>query len=163
MKTLPGCFVPDKHASAYQDLTVLSREVSYISEDQQMPTYTYDHIHLRSRDPEAAASYYHEMFGAKVIESVQPDGQKRIDLDISGLTVFIARVSADDDVPAAPSRPHLGLDHFGLRVDDLDEAAAGLKRRGAKFTVEPFELRPGVKIAFVRAPDDVRIELLERS
>lgn len=128
-----------------------------------MPNYTYDHIHLRTRDPEATARYYHEMFGAKIIESVQPDGQKRIDLDINGLTVFIARVSADDDIPSGPSGPYLGLDHFGLRVDDLDEAAVELKQKGAEFTVEPFVLRPGVKIAYVRAPDNVRIELLERS
>ena len=128
-----------------------------------MPSYTYDHIHLRSRDPEATARYYNEMFGAKLLELTQSDGQKRIDLDINGLTVFLARVSAQDNVPAAPDVPYIGLDHFGLRVDDLDEAAAELKRRGAEFTVEPHTIRPGVKIAFVRAPDDVRIELLERS
>ncbi len=125
--------------------------------------YTYDHIHLRSRDPEATAQYYHKMFNAKIIESVQPDGQKRLDLDINGLTVFIARVAPDDDVPVSPTEPYLGLDHFGFRVDDLDEAAAELKERGAEFTMEPHVLRPGVKIAFIRAPEDVRIELLERS
>ena len=128
-----------------------------------MPKYTYDHIHLRSRDPMATAQYYHEMFDAKIIESVQSDGRKRIDLDINGFTVFIARVSADDDIPAAPKEPIMGLDHFGLRVDNLEEAAAKLKQQGAEFTVEPYVLRPGVKIAFVLAPDDVRIELLERS
>ncbi len=125
--------------------------------------YTYDHIHLRSRDPEATAQYYHKMFDAKIIESVQPDGQKRIDLDINGLTVFIARVAPDDDVPVSPTEPYLGLDHFGFRVDNLDEAAAELKERGAEFTMEPRVLRPGVKIAFIRAPEDVRIELLERN
>ncbi len=128
-----------------------------------MPTYTYDHIHLRTRDPEATARYYNEMFGAKIIESVQSDGQKRIDLDIKGLTVFIARVSPDDDVPPAPPEPHMGLDHFGLRVDNLDEAAADLRQRGAEFTLEPRDLRPGLRLAYIRAPDDVRIELLERS
>ena len=128
-----------------------------------MPTYTYDHIHLRTRDPEATAHYYNEMFDAKIIESVQSDGQKRIDLDINGLTVFIARVSPDDDIPPAPTEPHMGLDHFGLRVDNLEEAATDLKQRGAEFTMEPRDLRPGLRIAFIRAPDDVRIELLERS
>ena len=128
-----------------------------------MPNYTYDHIHLRSRDPMETAQYYNKMFNAKILESVQPDGQKRIDLDINGLTVFIARVSPEDDIPASPAEPHLGLDHFGLRVDDLDEAVAELKQRGAEFSMEPRTIRPGVKIAFVLAPDRVRIELLERS
>lgn len=128
-----------------------------------MPNYTYDHIHLRSRDPMETAQYYNRMFDAEILESVQPDGQKRIDLDINGLTVFIARVSPEDDISQSPAEPHLGLDHFGLRVDDLDEAVAELKQRGAEFSMEPRTIRPGVKIAFVLAPDRVRIELLERS
>ncbi len=128
-----------------------------------MPNYTYDHIHLRTRNPEATTKYYHEMFGAKIIESVQSDGVSRVDLDLNGLTIFVARVSPGDDVPVSPADPHMGLDHFGLRVDNLDEAAADLKSKGAEFSMEPRDLRPGVRIAFVRAPDDVRIELLERS
>lgn len=127
-----------------------------------MPFYTYDHMHLRSRDPLATAQYYHKMFDAKIIESIQSDGQPRIDLDINGLTVFIARVPSEAKIAEAPADPHLGLDHFGLRVDNMDEAVADLKRRGAEFAVEPRTIRPGVRIAFVRAPDNVRIELLER-
>jgi catechol 2,3-dioxygenase-like lactoylglutathione lyase family enzyme len=55
------------------------------------------------------------------------------------------------------------LDHFGFKVESVDEAVAELKRRGAEIAVEPRTIRPGVRIAFVRAPDDIRIELLERS
>lgn len=127
-----------------------------------MPKYSYDHIHIRSKNPVGMAQYFHKMFDAKIIESVQSDGQPRIDLDINGLAVFIARVAPEVKMPASPADPHLGLDHFGFRVDNLDEAVAELRRRGAEFAVEPHTIRPGVRIAFVRAPDDVRIELLER-
>ena len=125
--------------------------------------FRYDHIHLRSRDLEATAEYYSRVFGAQVLRSVQSDGQSRIDLDIDGLTLFLAKVGEGEDVPEAPAEPYLGLDHFGFTVDNLEEAAAELKQRGAEFTVEPFQLRPGVKIAFVLAPENVRIELLERN
>ena len=126
-----------------------------------MPTYSYDHIHLRTQDPMATARWYNEMFGAEIIESVQTDGQARIDLDINGLTIFIAR--ADESATEAPGELHLGLDHFGLLVDDIEEAAADLKAKGAEFSTEPFQLRPGLKIAYVMAPENVRIELLERA
>jgi lactoylglutathione lyase len=128
-----------------------------------MPVYTYDHIHLRTRDPMGTAQYYQKMFDAKIIESIQSDGRPRIDLDLNGLTIFIAQVPATATMPAAPAEPYLGLDHLGLRVDNLEEAAAELKQRGATFIIEPRTIRPGVKIAFVQGPDDVRIELLERS
>ena len=127
-----------------------------------MPTYTYDHIHLRTRDPKGMADYFHKMFDAKIIESIQSDGVSRLDLDIDGLMIFIAPVAADADMAANPAEPHLGLDHFGFRVDNVDQTVADLKRRGAEIAVEPHTIRPGVRIAFVRAPDEVRIELLQR-
>jgi lactoylglutathione lyase len=128
-----------------------------------MPKYTYDHIHLRTRDPQGMAEYFHRVFDAKILESVQSDGRPRVDLDLDGLIIFIAPVAADADIAAAPRDPYLGLDHFGLRVDSVDETVAELKRRGADIADEPRTIRPGVRIAFVRAPDDIRIELLERS
>ena len=36
-----------------------------------MAKFTYDHIHLRSPDPEATARYYERMFGAEVIRTMQ--------------------------------------------------------------------------------------------
>ncbi len=97
------------------------------------------------------------------IESVQTDGQRRIDLDINGLPIFIVRVPAETEMPESPDVPHLGLDHFGFQVANLDEVAAELKRRGAKFFIEPRTIRPGSRIAFVQGPENVRIELVERS
>ena len=125
-----------------------------------MVTYSYDHIHLRSKDPMSTAQYFNKMFGAEIRESIQSDGQTRVDLNLNGLAIFLAK--ADDDTPVALKDSHLGLDHFGLRVNNLEEAVAQLKERGAEFAVEPRTIRPGVTIAFVRTPDDVRIELLER-
>ena len=126
-----------------------------------MPTYTYDHIHLRSKEPIETARYFNRMFDAKILETVQSDGQPRVDLDINGLIIFIAKAPAD--APAGPAAAYIGLDHFGLRVENMDEAVAQLKERGAEFSTEPRDLRPGLKIAYVRAPGNIRIELLERS
>jgi len=63
-----------------------------------MTTYTYDHIHLRSQNPMETAQYFNKMFDAKIVESVQSDGQPRIDIDVNGLMIFIAK--ADESVPA---------------------------------------------------------------
>ena len=43
-----------------------------------MPVYSYDHIHLRSRDPMATAQYYQRMFDAKIVESIQSDARTLI-------------------------------------------------------------------------------------
>ena len=127
-----------------------------------MTAYSYDHIHLRTPDPEKTARYYNKMFDARIIETPQAGGNTRIDLDLNGLTIFLAgAMAAGTEIQGQPD-PHYGLDHFGLKVDDLDSAVTELKTRGAEFTSEPRTLPSGVKIVFIKAPDDVRIELLQR-
>ena len=125
-------------------------------------TYTYDHIHVRTKDPEGMASFFETMFGARVLRLIQSDGVPRVDLDVNGLAIFIASVPPEEHIDLSPRDPHLGLDHFGFRVDDIDGAVEDLRGKGAEIYVEPRTIRPGVRIAFVRGPDDVRIEILQR-
>jgi catechol 2,3-dioxygenase-like lactoylglutathione lyase family enzyme len=122
-----------------------------------MPTVTWDHIHLRSPDPEATASWLHDILGAEIIR-----GPGRIDVQLGGVKVFIAEVNAGDGVNAAPVTPYQGLDHFGLTVKDIDAVAAEIKAKGVTFTKEPTTIRPGVRICFIRGPQGISIELLER-
>ena len=127
-----------------------------------MPKFTFEHIHLRSPDPEATAQFYARMFDAEIICSA-PDGNPRIDMNVGGCQIFIAEVKPGDDVGAPPVSPYQGLDHFGLVVREIDMVVAELKDKGAEFTMEPNDIRPGVRIAFLRAPEGVSIELLERT
>ncbi len=127
-----------------------------------MAKFTHDHVHLRSPDPEATAQYYERMFGAEVLRSLQ-QGKPRVDLNLCGLKVFIAQVQPDGKTGAAPTSPYLGLDHIGLTVSDIDAAVAELKAKGAEFTKHVFTQRPGIRVMFLRGPQGVSIELLERS
>ena len=127
-----------------------------------MTKFTYDHIHLRSPTPEATAAYYERMFGAEVLRSMQ-QGKPRIDLKLGGANIFIAPVETGDGVNAAPTTPYRGLDHFGLSVSGIDAIAADLKAKGVEFTREPTTVRPGVRVCFIRAPEGVSIELLDRN
>ncbi len=122
-----------------------------------MPEVTWDHIHLRSPDPEATAIWLRDILGAEIIR-----GPGRVDVRLGGASVFIAKVEPGDGVNAAPAMPHQGLDHFGLAVKDIDIVAAELKAKGVTFTTEPTTIRPGVRICFIRGPQDISIELLER-
>jgi catechol 2,3-dioxygenase-like lactoylglutathione lyase family enzyme len=114
-----------------------------------------------SENPKSVADYFRTKFDAKVIETIQ-DGKPRIDVDLNGLSIFLFRAAPEDNLPGCAAGRYRGLDHFGLRVDDLDAACAELKRRGGQFTLEPNTIRPGLKIAFVRGPENIRIELLQR-
>jgi lactoylglutathione lyase len=125
------------------------------------PNYKWDHIHLRSPDPEATAAWFERMLGAQVIRSTV-DGKPRIDLKLGGADVFIMPVGPGDPVNPPPVTPYQGLDHFGLTVSGVDAVAAELKAKGVAFTMEPRTIRPGLRICFLRGPQGVSIELLER-
>jgi len=127
-----------------------------------MATYTWDHIHLRTTDPEGTAQWYERMLGAEIIRTMQ-QGKPRIDLKLGGANIFIAPVTAGDGVNPAPTTPYRGLDHFGLTVKGIDAIAAELKAKGVEFTREPTTVRPGVRVCFIRAPEGVSIELLDRT
>jgi len=124
--------------------------------------YTWDHIHLRTTDPEKTAQWFERMLGAEVIRTMQ-QGAPRIDLKLGGANIFIAPVKAGDGVNPPPTTPYQGLDHFGLTVSGIDAIAAELKAKGVEFTREPTTVRPGVRVCFIRAPEGVSIELLERT
>ena len=121
------------------------------------PQYAWDHVHIRTPDPEATAQWFAETLGAEIVRS-----PGRTDLKLGGASIFLAPVAAGDGVNPPPVTPYQGLDHFGLTVKDIDAVAAHLKAKGVEFTKEPFTLRPGLRICFIRAPQGVSIELLER-
>jgi catechol 2,3-dioxygenase-like lactoylglutathione lyase family enzyme len=120
-----------------------------------MPSVTWDHVHLRSPDPEAMAAWLADILGGEIIR-----GPGRIDVRLGGGNVFIAPAKPEDHAP--PVTPYQGLDHIGLTVRDIDAVAAEIKAKGVEFTREPTTIRPGVRVCFIRGPQGISIELLER-
>ena len=71
------------------------------------PNYRWDHVHLRSPDPEATAACFERMLGAQVIRSTV-EGKPRIDLKLGGADIFIMPVAPGDRSIRRPSRPTRG-------------------------------------------------------
>ena len=102
------------------------------------------------------------MFGAQIIKSVMSNGLERTDINFGGVMFFIAQVPADAALSTEARGQLRRARSHGPRVSNIDAVCAELKAKGAEFTVEPKTIRPGVRIAFVRGPQNVLIELLDR-
>ena len=122
-----------------------------------LPQFAWDHVHIRTPDPEATAQWFADMLGAEILRA-----PGRIDVKLGGAMIFLAPVVDGDGVNPPPVTPYQGLDHFGLTVKDIDAVAAEIKAKGIEFTKEPTTIRPGVRICFIRGPQGISIELLER-
>src|SRR5262249_53905260 len=96
-----------------------------------MPSFTWDHVHLRTPDPEGTAQSFERMVGAEVIRSTQ-QGKPRIDIRLGGAMIFTAQVNPGDGVNPPPTTPYQGLDHFGFAVSGIDDIAAELKKKGVE-------------------------------
>ena len=127
-----------------------------------MPTYGYDHLHFRSEDPHAARKFWEEMFGARVVDEGDLGGSPLFSFDLNGMHFLVSGRAEGENPVHTTSDPRYGLDHFGLVVDDMDKAEADLRAKGADFICDPWEIGPGMKIAFIRGPDDISIELVSR-
>src|SRR5258708_8152807 len=97
-----------------------------------MPIVTWDHIHLRSPDPEATAAWLENILGGVIIR-----GPGRIDVKLGGANVFIAPVSPGDGVNSPPVTPYQGLDPFRLTAKDIHPLAAHIKPTALDFTKQP--------------------------
>ena len=131
----------------------------------------FDHIHLISEDPRSAAGWYGEMLGGNTVGESEVRGAPQISVSFKTVNLLI-RSRRQGEAPDSPNRlQHFadyishnqwGTDHFGFRVvGNLDEFCDQLKKKGATFSVEPYDFVPGVRIAYLEAPDGVSIELVQ--
>ena len=122
----------------------------------------FHHIHLKARDPDKTAEWYGRAFGFKVKERVaRPAGDLFLNCATTdGTTVVISGQKTGEQLPVGSSGLHLGLEHFAVETEDFDRDFANVTALGAKVLLEPVTLPSGIRIAFIEAPDDVRIELM---
>ena len=127
--------------------------------------YVINHVHIRSADPHASASWYEKHFGAKIISEreVMP-GTITISMEVGGpvrLNVS-SKPEGTSDERAVAKLNRLGLEHFGFDVEDLEAELDRLERAGIRIVLPLTEVVGGTRLAYIEGPDDVLIELVQR-
>ena len=134
------------------------------------PAFAFDHVHLISREPKAAAQWYVEMFGATIARESETRGAQQIFVAIGGMTVII-RGQRPGETPSDPkpveqyadysSHNEWGTDHFGFMYrGDLAAFCNELSGKGVTFPVELKNFNRNT-LCYVAAPDGVSIELMQ--
>ena len=127
--------------------------------------FAINHIHLKAPDPEKTANWYVKAFDFKqVSDTVRKFGDRFIRCESpNGIVVNISGARTAEQMGGGDATPHWGLEHFGVDVDDMDAEIARLEGLGAELMEGPIQSAPNMRIAFIKAPDDVRVELIEVS
>ena len=126
-------------------------------------TYEFHHVHLKAPDPEKTANWYIKAFNFRIVrDQVRIRGDRFIRCEMpDGTVVNITGPRTNEQLEKGNADVHWGLEHFGIRVDDVDAEIQRLEGLGAQLMEGPTDVPDGPRIAFIAAPDDVRIEIVQ--
>ena len=144
-------------------------------EVQSAMHHNFMHVHLLSDDPVAAAAWYETHLG------LTPRNQLKTERAFRGIPTGPSASSQLDNVtffwyPTAHAKALYGgqwkgrtqyatnrgrvIDHVAVSVDNLDQTLARLRSEGVKVLTQPRRTN-GMRSAFVQAPDNMELEIVE--
>ncbi|MBA2565953.1 MAG: VOC family protein [Gemmatimonadetes bacterium] len=121
------------------------------------------HTMVRVKDLERSVAFYRDVLGMRE--------ERRTVLDKAAATlVFLAddggghRIELTFNHDGRSYEPGTQFGHFAFEVADLDAERARLEEHEVRFTRGPYRVTEGgSRIAFIRDPDGMEIELIERA
>ena len=119
-------------------------------------TLGFHHIHLSATDPAATLAWYQQVFGG---ESARL--RDRLDGVLLG-DIWLLAMRHEDGTPAATAGR--AIDHIAFSVENLDSAAARMRRNGIDFLEEPAVPEGGrssARRAIIGGPDNVSLAVVE--
>lgn len=124
--------------------------------------YQFHHVHIICKDLEQMISFFTDAIGAELIARRKFGTADGASLDIQGTTVNLRVSREDEEMVGDASQTSYGYDHIGLEVDDVDAAYRDLTQRGYTFFIPPRDT-PNSRIAFFKGPEDITIELIQKT
>ena len=124
-----------------------------------------NHIHLKAPDPRKTADWYTKAFNFKIVSDetrVFGDRFVRCQTEDGGMMVNISGARTGETLGGGDASAHHGLEHFGFDSAGLEADITRLEGLGARLLEGPIQIPNGPRICFMWAPDDVRVELIER-
>lgn len=122
------------------------------------------HIAIATRDPEATKHFYIEGLGLKEVGKVNSPTSEGYYLSDGHVNLAILKFKYDDPATTEGALRYTGIHHFGVEVEDMEEARTRIEKAGAVHRpypgTEEMAKRGNVEVKFT-GPDGVTIDLSE--
>ena len=115
-------------------------------------TLKMNHLHLKTRDPEATAKFYVDTLGAKIVSRNATGGLR---IDLHGLSLNVSKF-----LDQQKREQKYGMEHLAIDTDELDSIVEKLKARGIHI-LEETVVSGGRRVCFFEGPDGVQLEFIE--
>lgn len=121
----------------------------------------YSHTMLRVKNIKTSLNFYEKVIGLKVLRTMElKDATLYFISDESECCTI--ELTYNHQLPEGGYSHGNYFGHLAFETDDMDKFTEILKTHGFDYTRHPFEIKPGVKIAFVQDPDGFPVEIIER-
>jgi lactoylglutathione lyase len=118
------------------------------------------YTNIAVKNLEESVKFYTDKLGFKENRRFNPE---------KGVTIAFLRGDGDSMIELTEGLENLdpkmknqkGLFMVGLEVSDMDKTTKELQNKGVKFTRGPIDTPNGTKIAFLKDPEGVQIELIQ--
>ena len=115
-------------------------------------------ITIHVMDMEKSLKFYKDQLSLKVVDKVSIPGQDMIFLiDEKGSTIELIKNDKSETMENEYSRVS-----FAMEVDDIHETIKRLKGKGVEIVTEPYKVPSGKVLAFVKDPNGVIVEFMEK-
>ena len=122
------------------------------------------HIAIATRDLEATKKFYIEGLGLKEVGKINTPTSEGCYLSDGHINFAILKFKYDEPAKTEGTLRYTGIHHFGLEVEDMEEARARIEKAGAVHRpypgTEEMAKRGNVEVKF-SGPDGVTIDLSE--
>jgi catechol 2,3-dioxygenase-like lactoylglutathione lyase family enzyme len=122
------------------------------------------HIAIATRDPEATKRFYIEGLGLKEVGKVNSPTSEGYYLSDGHVNLAILKFKYDDPATTEGALRYTGIHHFGVEIENMEEARTRIENAGAVHRpypgTEEMAKRGNVEVKFT-GPDGVTIDLSE--
>lgn len=115
-------------------------------------------ITIHVSDMEKSLKFYEGYLSLKVVDKVSIPGQDMVFLiDEEGSTIELIKNDENKTV-----RDEQGRVSFAMEVDDIHDTIERFKEKEIEIVLEPYSVPSGKVLAFVKDPDGIVVEFIEK-
>jgi len=126
------------------------------------------HIAIATQDPDKTARFYREGLGLKEVGKVDSPLAEGYYLTDGYINLAVLRFKTDDAATTEGAPRHTGIHHFGVEVENMEEARSRIELAGAKHrplggmdaTQAIVQRQANMEVKFL-GPDGVTVDLSE--
>jgi len=121
----------------------------------------FSHTMIRVKNIDDSLRFYKEVLGLKVLRTMELEDATLYFVSDEKECCSI-ELTYNHQIPEGGYQHGNYFGHLAFDTDDMDKFTETIQKQGIDYTIAPFEIKKGLKIAFLKDPDGFSIEIIER-